>query len=55
MENGLEKLQKITTVGDIPMNRFGHTTVYLTKIKICLFGGSIGDSHKLNYTNETFI
>ena len=54
MENGSEKLQTISTVGDIPLNRFGHTTVYLSKIKICLFGGSVGDSRKLNYTNETF-
>jgi protein phosphatase len=54
MDNGSEKLQTISTVGDIPLNRFGHTTVYLSKIKICLFGGSVGDSRKLNYTNETF-
>ena len=55
MEKELEKLYKVQTIGDIPANRFGHTLVHLTKIKICLFGGSVGDSHKLNYTNDVFI
>ena len=55
MEKDLEELTKIITVGDIPLNRFGHTIVHLSKIKICLFGGSVGDSRKLNYTNDTYI
>ena len=54
MENDLKDLFKIPTVGDVPLNRFGHTIVNLSKIKICLFGGSIGDSRKLNYTNATY-
>ena len=55
MEKELEKLYKIQTLGDIPSNRFGHTLVHLTKIKICLFGGSVGDYRKLNHTNDIYI
>ena len=54
-EKDIQDLIKISTVGDNPLNRFGHTIVKLSKTKVCLFGGSVGDSHKLNYTNETFI
>jgi len=54
MDNSLLELTKINQIGDIPANRFGHTIVFITKAKICLFGGSIGNSHKLNYNNETF-
>ena len=55
MKQELEKLYKIQTLGDIPSNRFGHTLVHLTKIKICLFGGSVGDYRKLNHTNDIYI
>ena len=55
MQNNLQELTKLNTFGDLPLNRFGHTIVPLSKVKICLFGGSVGDSRKLNYTNETFI
>ena len=55
MENDLQQLTKLITFGNIPLKSFGHTIVHLSKIKICLFGGSIGDSRKLNYTNETYI
>ena len=54
MENDIKDLSKIPSVGEIPLNRFGHTIVNISKIKMCLFGGSVGDSRKLNYTNETF-
>ena len=54
MENELQQLKKTSPFGEKPLNRFGHTIVYLTKVKICLFGGSVGDSKKLNYNNETF-
>ena len=54
MDNSLLELTKINQLGDIPANRFGHTIVFITKAKICLFGGSVGNSHKLNYNNETF-
>ena len=54
MQNNLQELTKLNTFGDLPLNRFGHTIVPLSKVKICLFGGSVGDSHKLNYNNETF-
>ena len=52
--NSLIELTIIKQLGDIPENRFGHTIVQITKAKVCLFGGSVGDSHKLNYNNETF-
>ena len=48
------ELTKINQIGEIPKHRFGHTLVPITKVKVCLFGGSVGDSHKLNYNNETF-
>ena len=54
MENELQELQKISPIGENPLNRFGHTIVNLTKVKICLFGGSVGNSKKLNYNNDTF-
>ena len=54
MEKNLQQLIKSPSVGDIPLNRFGHTIVQISKIKICLFGGSVGDSHKLNYSNDTY-
>ena len=54
MENDLKDFSKISSIGEIPLNRFGHTTVNISKIKVCLFGGSVGDSRKLNYTNETY-
>ena len=55
MEKDLQELAKFPSAGDIPSNRFGHTIVPISKIKVCLFGGSIGDSRKLNYTNDTYI
>ena len=54
MENELKDWNKISSVGEVPIKRFGHTIVNLSKTKICLFGGSVGDSKKLNYTNETY-
>ena len=54
MSNSQIELSKVEHLGDIPQNRFGHTLVSITKTKVCLFGGSVGDSHKLNYNNDTF-
>ena len=48
------ELTIVNHLGDIPEYRFGHTLIPITKSKVCLFGGSIGDSHKLNYNNDTF-
>ena len=53
-DDSLIELTKIGHIGEIPLNRFGHTLIPITKTKVCLFGGSVGDSHKLNYNNETF-
>ena len=54
MDNSLIELTLLNHIGLKPQNRFGHTIVPITKTKVCLFGGSVGDSHKLNYNNETF-
>ena len=54
-EKELQEIKEISTIGDIPLNRFGHSIVFLSKINICLFGGFVGDSRKLNYSNETFV
>ena len=54
MNNSQIELTKIEHQGEIPKNRFGHTLVPITKTKLCLFGGSVGDSQKLNYSNDTY-
>ena len=54
IDNSLLDLSTINHIGDIPGNRFGHTLIKITKTKVCLFGGSVGDSKKLNYNNDTF-
>ena len=54
MDNSLIELTLLNHIGLKPQNRFSHTIVPITKTKVCLFGGSVGDSHKLNYNNETF-
>ena len=45
----------VDTNGNRPSPRFGHSLVMINTIKICVFGGAVGDIRKLNYTNETFI
>ena len=54
MDSSLIELTLLNHIGQKPQNRFGHTIVPITKTKVCLFGGSVGDSHKLNYNNDTF-
>ena len=41
--------------GNKPSPRFGHSLVMINNIKICVFGGAIGDTRKINYSNETYI
>ena len=45
----------VDTNGDRPSPRFGHSLVMINTIKICVFGGAIGDTRKINYSNETYI
>ena len=41
--------------GDKPLSRFGHSLVMLNPVKVCLFGGAVGETRKINYTNDTYI
>ena len=45
----------VDTSGHKPSPRFGHSLVMLNSVKICLFGGAVGETRKINYSNETFI
>ena len=58
-ENILEKenidIFPVDSNGNKPSPRFGHSLVMINNIKICIFGGAIGDTKKLNYSNETYI
>ena len=45
----------IETNGDKPLPRFGHSLVKINPIKICIFGGVVGEICKIVYSNETFI
>ena len=41
--------------GNKPSPRFGHSLVMINDIKICIFGGAIGDTRRINYSNETYL
>ena len=41
--------------GNKPSPRFGHSLVMINNIKICIFGGAIGDTRRINYSNETYL
>ena len=45
----------VDTNGNRPAPRFGHSLVMINSIKVCIFGGAIGDTRKINYSNETYI
>ena len=45
----------VDTNGNRPAPRFGHSLVMINNIKVCIFGGAIGDTRKINYSNETYI
>ena len=45
----------IDTNGDKPLPRFGHSLVKINPIKICIFGGAVGEIRKIVYSNETYI
>ena len=58
-ENILEKeninILPIDSNGNKPSPRFGHSLVMINNVKICIFGGAVGDTRKINYSNETYI
>ena len=41
--------------GNKPSPRFGHSLVTINDIKICIFGGAVGDTKRISYSNETYI
>ena len=41
--------------GDKPLPRFGHSLVMINPVKICLFGGAVGETRRINYSNDTYI
>ena len=41
--------------GDKPISRFGHSLVMINPVKVCLFGGAVGETRRINYSNETYI
>ena len=45
----------VDTNGNRPAPRFGHSLVMINTLKVCIFGGAIGDTRKINYSNETYI
>ncbi|OMJ68803.1 hypothetical protein SteCoe_33644 [Stentor coeruleus] len=47
-------VQRIETSGQAPQARFGHTVTAISKTKVILFGGAIGDTGKYSITGDTF-
>ena len=45
----------VDTNGNRPSPRFGHSLVMINSIKVCIFGGAVGDTRKINYSNETYV
>jgi protein phosphatase len=41
--------------GDKPLSRFGHSLVMIDPVKVCLFGGAVGETRRINYSNDTYI
>ena len=53
--NNIPELSIIETYGNSPHARFGHSLVKLSQVKFCLFGGALGETRKLIYSNDTYI
>lgn len=45
----------MTTTGDTPLPRFGHTMTPISKTKAVLFGGATGDTGRYSITGDTYI
>lgn len=47
-------IEKITTYGNMPVAKFGHTATPVAKDKIIIFGGASGNVDTYSITNECF-
>lgn len=47
--------EKIESVGNIPLPRFGHTTTALGKSRIILYGGATGNTGQFSITDNTYL
>ena len=45
----------IDSNGEKPLSRFGHSLVMINQVKVCLFGGAVGETKRINYSNDTYI
>ena len=50
----LSFIEKITTFGNVPVAKFGHTATQITKDKIIIFGGASGNVDTYSITNECY-
>jgi hypothetical protein len=51
----MNSIEKLTTLGNPPLPRFGHSITTYAKDKVCLFGGATGVSGQFSITDNTFI
>ncbi len=54
MNSGI-KWEPVTTVGDQPAPRFGHTITPISRTKAILFGGGVGDAGKYVMSGDTYL
>lgn len=47
-------IEKITTYGNMPVAKFGHTATVVSKFQIIIFGGASGNVDTYSITNECF-
>lgn len=47
-------IEKITTYGNMPVAKFGHTATVVSKAQIIIFGGASGNVDTYSITNECF-
>lgn len=49
-----EFIEKVTTYGNIPLAKFGHTCSLIARNKMIVFGGASGNVGNYAITNDTF-
>ena len=47
-------IEKINTLGNMPVAKFGHTATQVSRDKIIIFGGASGNVDTYSITNECF-
>ena len=47
-------IEKVTTLGNMPVAKFGHTATQISRDKIIIFGGASGNVDTYSITNECF-